>query len=172
MEGLVLFNQFSEITKLKGQIIGTAIKVSGSFFMNVISATGLAIVILISLLVCYILLRIVKAKRLKSRIRDIHGKPIPESKNTSFEGVQDSDGLTTFSFFGSENIKVNTRELVREVMSTKSDKLLRWVWFVPKGSLFPSEGDDEKRHRKIVSTSMKKDHVQTMKSMVKKQIVM
>ena len=139
--------------------------------MNFISISGIAIVILISLLACYIILRIVKVKRLKSRIRDRNGNPISVSKSTSFGGEQDSEELTTFSFFGSENVKANTREVVREVMSTKSDKLLRWVWFVPSGSLFPSEGEDEKRHRKIVSSSMKKEHVATMKSMVDKNII-
>eukprot|EP00339_Tiarina_fusa_P014007 CAMPEP_0117012980 /NCGR_PEP_ID=MMETSP0472-20121206/10794_1 /TAXON_ID=693140 ORGANISM="Tiarina fusus, Strain LIS" /NCGR_SAMPLE_ID=MMETSP0472 /ASSEMBLY_ACC=CAM_ASM_000603 /LENGTH=410 /DNA_ID=CAMNT_0004716159 /DNA_START=96 /DNA_END=1325 /DNA_ORIENTATION=+ len=111
--------------------------------------------------------RIFKSRQLASKLRDANGKPLPIHQ-ALFNADQDAN-VTHLSMMGIHLASVNSKSLVSEVMAKKSSSLIRWVPFVPKGSLFPSEGEDESKYRLIVRQAMRKDHVATMNSLVKER---
>ncbi len=69
------------------------------------------------------------------------------------------------SFLG-PTVVVRDIDLAREVLERNANNYIRWIPFVPAGSLFPSEGEDYERHRHVVTSAMKSQFVRQLNDLV------
>ena len=71
-----------------------------------------------------------------------------------------------YSLFAGTVVQVKNPSLAREVLVEKADNFVRWIPFVPKGGLFTSEGDEYKRHHKVLSSAMRRDFITSLNSVI------
>jgi len=71
-----------------------------------------------------------------------------------------------YSLFAGTVVQVKNPSLAREVLVEKADNFVRWIPFVPKGGLFTSEGDEYKRHHKVLSSAMRRDFITSLNGVI------